>query len=415
MGRVDPVRGFLAVWALGLAAILTCGPCAAADPPSAVASPAAPAFDVQMLPAGSPAPTIQAITSGTLDSFFEPFRLKEARKAGTPFWLRLQARIGFTVPAGTNAALIVRKGRHFDVEVWPASDATSAEAEGAAPTALAVAATRPTFRGAHEAIFVLPASLAPGAVLYARVAANGVGSEELAFSTGALRAVLERGAYHSWMITFAFGALMAMAITSLLVWFILSDRLLVYYGVLFSMEALYVAFFSGQGFDWPLLSWATPLLSHAWNVPVAIGGAAACLFVREIADLKRFLAPRVHDLRRLRDRIPRARGIECAEALRARRARRERWQSDVRRRPGFHAGRRVHGVAAWWSRGGLLPHCVGAARGVHDRCGAAPAHERCERRGLPAAHGAAAVHGAGGGADRTRRGRSLARTAARAE
>src|SRR5262249_34038066 len=123
--------------------------------------------------------------------------------------------------------------------------------------------------------------------LYARVEPQGVGAEELLFSTGVLRDVVEYGAYHAWMITFAFGALMAMAITSLLVWFVLSDRLLVYYGVLFFMEALYVAFFSGQGFDWPLLSWALPLLSHAWNVPVAISGAAACMFVREIADLKR--------------------------------------------------------------------------------------------------------------------------------
>ncbi len=53
------------------------------------------------------------------------------------------------------------------------------------------------------------------------------------------------------MITLAFGALMAMALTSLLIWFVLSDRILIYYAVLFSMQALYIAFFSGQGFDWP--------------------------------------------------------------------------------------------------------------------------------------------------------------------
>ena len=86
---------------------------------------------------------------------------------------------------------------------------------------------------------------------------------------------------------------MAVAITSLLIWFVLSDRMLLYYAALFSMQSLYIAFFSGQGFDWPVLSYALPLTSHAWNVPAAVSGAAACMFVREIADLRKFW-PRVH-------------------------------------------------------------------------------------------------------------------------
>jgi diguanylate cyclase (GGDEF)-like protein len=65
--------------------------------------------------------------------------------------------------------------------------------------------------------------------------------------------------------------------------------------VLISLQAIYIAFFSGQGFDWPVLSRALPLTSHAWNVPAAISGAAACAFVREIADLKR-LWPRVYSI-----------------------------------------------------------------------------------------------------------------------
>jgi diguanylate cyclase (GGDEF)-like protein len=35
--------------------------------------------------------------------------------------------------------------------------------------------------------------------------------------------------------------------------------------------------------------------AHAWNVPVALSGAAACLFAREIADLRRF-SPRVYSI-----------------------------------------------------------------------------------------------------------------------
>lgn len=291
------VRGLLAAGLLGLAAISSSVPGAAADSAagaSSAAAPAQPRFDVQWLPPETPALTVESVTGGSLDSFFEPFKLKAARQQGGPFWLRLEAREGLTAPAEAGTALIVRKGRHFNVEVWaPATAAGSGSAAPGMPAALALAATKPTFGAAHDAIFVLPASLVPGEVLYARVEPSGTGAEILQFSAGPLRDVLEYGEYHSWMIAVAFGALMAMAVTSLLIWFVLSDRLLVYYSVLFASQALYVAFFSGQGFDWPLLSWALPLQQHAWNVPVAISGAAACVFVREIADLKRFW-PRVH-------------------------------------------------------------------------------------------------------------------------
>jgi diguanylate cyclase (GGDEF)-like protein len=284
------VRGVLAVWLLGLTASLFPTFVAAAD---ASAGPAA-AFEIQILgPAGadpSSGVTPQAITSGALDSRFVPFSLREARKAGGVFWLRLRTPQGFTAPTGQAPALLVRKGRHLQVDVFAA---TTGLPENATPTALPLAATRPTFRGAHDAIFVLPGSLSPGQALYARVEPVGARSEELSFSTGTLSDALAYGASHARMITLAFGGLMAVAIISLLIWFILSDRMLIYYGVLFSMQALYIAFFSGQGFDWPVLSYALPLTSHAWNVPAAISGAAACMFVREIADLRRFW-PRVH-------------------------------------------------------------------------------------------------------------------------
>jgi diguanylate cyclase (GGDEF)-like protein len=284
----------LAVWLLSLAAILSSGPTVAADPaagPPAAAS-AKPGFEVQLLSSTAPAPTVESVTSGSLNSLFEPFKLREARQRGTPFWLRLQAKEGYAAPVDAGTALIARKGRHLNVEIWPASVANG-PGSAAGDRALALAATKPTFGAAHDAVFVIPASLAAGDVFYARVEPHGGGAEVLQFSAGTLQDVIRYGAYHSWMITVAFGALMAMAITSLLIWFVLSDRLLIHYSVLFSSQALYVAFFSGQGFDWPLLSWALPLQQHAWNVPVAISGAAACMFVREIADLKRFW-PRVH-------------------------------------------------------------------------------------------------------------------------
>ena len=86
---------------------------------------------------------------------------------------------------------------------------------------------------------------------------------------------------------------MAMALSTLLVRFVLTDRLYPLSGTLFSLQALYLAYFSGQGFHWPILSLARPVSSYAWNVPVAISAAAASLFVREFANLWLY-SPRVY-------------------------------------------------------------------------------------------------------------------------
>ena len=61
------------------------------------------------------------------------------------------------------------------------------------------------------------------------------------------------------MIAHTFGALMAMAFAALLIWFVLKDQLFILYATLFSLQALYIAYLSGQGFEWPLLSYAMPL------------------------------------------------------------------------------------------------------------------------------------------------------------
>ena len=90
--------------------------------------------------------------------------------------------------------------------------------------------------------------------------------------TATLTRTLEEAAAHARMIALAFGALMAMSLSTLLVRFVLTDRLYPLYGTLFSLQALYLAYFSGQGFHWPVLSWARPFASYAWNVPVAISG-----------------------------------------------------------------------------------------------------------------------------------------------
>ena len=116
---------------------------------------------------------------------------------------------------------------------------------------------------------------------------TGNDSQSLDFSASSLRSTLAQGARASRSIALAFGALMAVSVAALLLWFVLADRLFILYASLFALQGLYVACLSGQGFDWPWLAWAAPLGAFAWNVPAALSGAAACLFTREIADLKR--------------------------------------------------------------------------------------------------------------------------------
>ncbi|HXI68238.1 MAG TPA: diguanylate cyclase, partial [Steroidobacteraceae bacterium] len=151
----------------------------------------------------------------------------------------------------------------------------------------------PQFGGAQDTVFVLPPGLEAGQPLYARVTRHGHATTDLHFTTSTLDRTLQAAATHQRVIALAFGALMAMALSTLLVRFVLTDRLYPLYGTLFSLQALYLAYFSGQGFHWPLLSIARPISSYAWNVPVAISAAAASLFVREFANLRLF-SPKVY-------------------------------------------------------------------------------------------------------------------------
>jgi diguanylate cyclase (GGDEF)-like protein len=226
---------------------------------------------------------VESVTGGAADAGFVAYDYRAARRAGTAFWVRLVPS-GAWAPDGT-AVVAALKGRHLGVDLYARGDSAVA--------AVPLATTSGAFRGRHAALYVLPRPVASGDVLYARVAATGRGAEELSFSLATLEQALADASARARAIAFAFGALIAVSLAGFLIWFVLEDRLFMLYAGLFSLQALYIAFLSGQGFDWPVLSAATPLTSHAWNVPAALSGAIACLFVREIADLRRF-SPRVY-------------------------------------------------------------------------------------------------------------------------
>jgi diguanylate cyclase (GGDEF)-like protein len=256
------------------------------DPPPAMA--ADPAFDIRVLDAAVLNPTVAAVTSGSLDDKFTPLTGTTLRNHGDAIWLKLQSIEHFTStdrPVAGIPVVVMHAGRQTRAELFAA--------RGGAAVSLPQATQLPGFRGTQDTVFALTDGLWAGQFLYVHVNVPRSESEPVSFAHSTLDRTLARGAEHARMIALVFGALMAMALAALLIWFVLADQLFILYATMFLLQALYITYLSGQGFDWPGLSFAQPLTSFAWNVPVGLSGAVACLFTREIADLRHF-SPRIY-------------------------------------------------------------------------------------------------------------------------
>ena len=245
------------------------------------------AVSLQVLAPVYPTPQAEAVTSGALDTRFQPIDLDRVEHRGGTFWLRLQLTGSAETPSRETGAvlpvLVVREGHDRRVRVFAPSKVE-----------LPPAARLPEFGGGHQVAFMLPRGLTTADSLYARVAAPDDGIHRLHFRVSTLEDTLSRAASHARMISLVCGALGALSLGSLLIWLVLSDRVFLLYTALFSMQCLYIVFLSGQGFEWPLLSHAAPFNSYAWNVPIALSGAAAALFVREMADIRVFSPQAYH-------------------------------------------------------------------------------------------------------------------------
>jgi diguanylate cyclase (GGDEF)-like protein len=225
-------------------------------------------------------PSAAAIVRGELDEKFGP-KTKGPRRHD--YWLKLDAA-GATSLGGA-PVLVAHATRDLHVALHVL--------ENGAPAELPLSTSLSGFLGLRDLLFALPAGLAAGQPLYAHITVDNDEPQSLSFSASTLSASLARGKAHARMIAMAVGALLAVSMAGFLIWFVLKDKLFILYATLFTLQALYVAFLTGEGFDWPGLGWAVPFGSFAWNVPVALSGAVACLFTREIADLKRS-SPRVY-------------------------------------------------------------------------------------------------------------------------
>ena len=264
-------------WLLALAVGLTGWPAAAGAAPAPASAFPAP-LAAEVLDSTGMSPTEGTVTDGSLDRQFRPFRARGSYRITATLWFRLappQAPAG-----GETPVLLVRSGMDQPVEMFARRNGTVVP--------LKAATVVPKSGGGRDTVFALDPPPDPGTALYARISRTGATATDLQFATSTLERTLARAATRSQMISFAFGALMAMAISALLVRFVLTDPLYPLYGTLFALEAIYLAYFSGEGFSWPLLSYARPLGWYAWNVPVAVSGAAAAIFVREFASLRLF-------------------------------------------------------------------------------------------------------------------------------
>ena len=241
------------------------------------------AIRVRALAPGDAHPTVEAVASGSLDEQLQPFSKAPGHNNWRDYWLKLIPH----EPAGIEGTpvLIMNATRGLQGQLFAYRE------DKVVP--LILAAELPAFLGARDMVFILPEGVPATQPLYAHIVSGSDAAQYVSVSQGALQSTLALGAERARMIALTFGALMAVSLAGLLIWFVLKDPLFILYATMFFLQALYVAYLSGQGFEWPWLSFAVPLESFAWNVPVGLSGAVACLFTREIADLKHS-SPRVY-------------------------------------------------------------------------------------------------------------------------
>jgi diguanylate cyclase (GGDEF)-like protein len=256
-----------------------------APPAAAVPDDGSVCLETKILEPAEGDPDPDRVAQGALDEHFVPFTVRGSHFLTATHWFRLGAP--GPVSPGETEVVVARSGLDQAVELWGR--------QGGKPVRLALTSTIPRFGGAEDKEFALPVGLAAGQPLYAKVTRVGRAVTDLQFSASTLHYVLRGASAHAWIIDVAFGALMAMAISALLIRLVFKDQIYPLYGMVFLLQALYLAYFSGQGFTWPILSWARPFANYAYNVPIAISAAAAALFVREFANLKVF-SPRIYSV-----------------------------------------------------------------------------------------------------------------------
>jgi len=252
--------------------------------PSLAAAAGGSKIEVRTLITSGPAPSAAEVTAGALDGRFAPARSQDSlpQLPGT-YWVELKA--SRSADPAQLPVIAVSSSRALDVAVYPRS------ADAATP--LVRAAELPGFGGTRELAFLVPRGMQAGQVFYVRLRADAAGRDRVRLAATTLNAVLQHGERHALTISLACGALAALALATAAMWLVLSDELFILYAAMTGLQALYLAYFSGEALRWPWLAAGSSLMPYVWNVPVALSGAMASLFAREIAEL-RHASPRVY-------------------------------------------------------------------------------------------------------------------------
>jgi len=235
-------------------------------------------------PANSSA-SIDAIVSGTLDEQFKPLKDSPGHGYWKDYWVRLLPQDPPDTGGIPVLVLNVSRGLSGQVMAW----------RNGSVVTLPLATSLPSFLGTRDWVFALPEGVSRSQALYAHLQSTSPEQQFISTAASTLEGVLSKGVERARVVSWTFGALIALSMAALLIWFVIKESLFILYAGLFTLQALYVAYLSGQGFEWPWLSFAAPLSEYAWNVPIALSGGVACLFTREIADL-RHSSPRVYQM-----------------------------------------------------------------------------------------------------------------------
>jgi diguanylate cyclase (GGDEF)-like protein len=249
----------------------------------ALSAAADPIVKLRALPPGDSNPAAEAVASGSLDDSFQPFSKAPGHNTWHDYWLKITPQDPPDVKGLPVVVMNATRGLHAELVAY----------RNGSVAPLPLITQLPAFLGGRDNIFILPEGVPATQPIYAHLTADSNSPQYLQVSLSGLDSTLALGTERARMISLTFGALMAVSMAALLIWFVLKDPLFILYATMFSLQALYIAFISGQGFDWPVLGNAIRLDAFAWNVPVGLSGAVACLFTREIADLKHF-SPRVY-------------------------------------------------------------------------------------------------------------------------
>ncbi len=255
-----------ALWLIGLPVMVAADPLPAPD------------YDRQLLNVDLKDIEPADVTSGFLDAQFKSYQPEDVQRAGRVLWLKFIARTDFH-PHDT-PALLLRKSRDNDVRLFTLDNGKQTE--------LIPVTQISQFGASHQLVYLAPEGINHGQAWYVRIERPLNEPDGVRLSNDTVQAALARNDAHAQIIDLVFGALMALSLSVVLIWLVLKDSLLIHYSLLILMQALYIAYFSGQAFDWPLFRYALPLEAYTWNVPIALSGAFACLFVRGITDMKHF-------------------------------------------------------------------------------------------------------------------------------